>query len=190
MNKYFELLTKWTGIKIITIKKCKYCLDDFALFDLEKKLLDNHGFKDTMQCSTCTFRMLNSYLNDRHLYIREDSESGKNIISILSSDYKWKVIEAKNYNKLLFDDLWLKFWRDISDNIFLDFKNLYENFPKPSRLIYPWLENAEYSSHVWWAKNLYLSYCVFTDCEDIFYSKKIVWWVKNTYNSYNITTSR
>lgn len=186
MDKYFELLTKWTDIKIHSIKKCIYCGDDFAFFDLEKKLLDKHWFSETVQCSTCMFKMLNSYLNDRHLYFRKDSESGENIISILSDNYKWNVLEAKKYTKSLFDDLWLKYWKNIWTDIISDFKKLYNDFPKPSRLIYPSLENADYSSHVWWAKNLYLSFCVFVDCEDIFYSLRTVWWTKNAFNSYNI----
>jgi len=189
MNKYFKKLVKWTNIKILDIKKCIYCGSEFPIFDIEKKMLEKHWFKDTKQCSTCTFRMLDSYLNDKHLYIRKDSETEKSIISILSDDYKWKVIDAKNYKKYIIDDLWLDFWKNIGKDIFKDFGNLYNDFPKPSRLIYPWLENADYSSHVWWAKNLYLSYCVFVDCEDIYYSSKILSSCKIIFNSYNIFSS-
>ena len=118
MNKYFQKLIKWTDIKILEIKKCKYCGSDFPIYDIEKKLLDKHWFKETEQCSTCTFKMLNSYFNDKHLYSRKDSESWENIISVLSSDYRWKVLEAKKYKKILIDDYALDFSQNIWKNMF------------------------------------------------------------------------
>lgn len=189
MNKYFELLVKWTDISIVSVKKCKYCNNDFWLLDIEKKLYDKEGFKYPEQCSECTFKLLFSSLNDRHLYIREDTEKKNKLISILSENYEWDVFEVNRYKDYLTDDYALMFWQEISDDIFWNFSLLYEKFPKPSRLTFPELENGEYSSHSGWAKNVYLSYCIFTDCEDIYYSFRVLWWCKDVFNSDNIVTS-
>jgi len=189
MNKILKKIESESWMKINKIKKCKYCNSEFAIYDIEKKMLDKHLFKDTEQCPSCTFKIHNSSINDRHLYSRIDSETREDLVSILSPNYTWKIIEAKRYKKMLINDYALNHTQDISQDIFTQFTKMYDDFPKPSRLIYPSLENAEYASHCWWAKNLYLSYCVFTDCEDIYYSFKVTGWSKDVFNSYNISSS-
>ena len=126
MNKYFNLLTSWTDIIIEEIKTCKYCWKQFPITSIEKQILDKHSFKYPENCPLCTFRILYSYINDKRLYKRKDSENNKDIISILSDYYDWKVIEADRYKKYLFDDLWLKFWKEISEDISSEFKKLYK----------------------------------------------------------------
>ena len=68
MNKLFELLTKWTDIKIIKTNFCKYCSLEFPITDLEIKILNKQWFKYPEHCSKCNFMLLNSFLNDKHLY--------------------------------------------------------------------------------------------------------------------------
>ncbi len=189
MNQYFKLLTKNTDIKIEEIKTCKYCWDEFAFTSLEKQLLDKHKFKYPENCSTCTFRMHYSYINDKHLYHRKDTEDWKNLISIFSEDYKWEVLEANKYKKYLLDDFWLKHSKEISKNIFSELKDLYKNFPRASRLLFTNIENVDYASHLWYAKNVYLSYCVFLS-EDIYYSFQVVWGCKDLFSSYWISNSQ
>ena len=188
MNKILDLLTKWIDIEIVNISSCKYCLEEFPLYSLEKEQYDKNGFKYSDICPTCRFKMLYSFFNDKHLYNRKDLKTGKNIISILSDSYKWEVIDANIYRDLLVDDFGLKYSKNIWDNTFNDFINLYEEFPKFSRLVFYWVENWDYSSHVGTSKNIYLSYCVFADCEDVYYSLRITWWSKNVYDSYNIVS--
>lgn len=189
MMDIIDLLVKWSDIKIIETSICKYCNVKFPITDLEINLLDKHWFKYPEHCSLCNFKLLNSLLNDKHLYHRKDTRNSNNIISIHSDGYLWDVYEVKDYKKLILDDIALDYWVDISDDIYWDFLKLYNIFPRPSRLIYPSLENWEYSSHAWWAKNIYLSYAVFIDCEDIYYSFRVVWLCKNIFNSFTIWTS-
>ena len=85
MHKYFGLITEDTDVEIVSTSECKHCVDEFALYDLEKEVLDKEGFKYPDICPLCRFRMLDSYINDRHLYHREDSISGDKIISIYSA---------------------------------------------------------------------------------------------------------
>ena len=110
-----------------------------------------------------------AFLNDKHLYHRQDSQSWKKIISIFSEHYQWKVFDAPSYKQFILDDGGFSYGKEITENIFTDFSDLFSDFPKASRFIYPELENADYASHAWWAKNLYLSYCVFTECENIYF---------------------
>lgn len=188
MNNFLSLLVKWTDIEIVNTSICKYCLADFPLYSLEKEQYDKSGFKYPNSCPTCRFRLLYSFFNDKHLYNRKDKKTWKNIISILSDEYSWEVIEANSYRNLLVDDLWFNYWKEIWSDIFKDFLNLYNDFPKTSRLVFQWVENWDYSSHVGTSKNLYLSYCVFSECEDIYYSLKITD-SKNVFDSYAIASS-
>lgn len=187
MDKKHSLLTKWTDINVVSMHECVYCSEQYPLYDLEKQQYDKQWFIYSDHCALCNFKLLNTYLNDKHLYSRKDSQTGKNIISLYSEAYKWKVIDAHAYKKLISDDIWLKFGKETSDNMFWDFISLMELFPKPSRLIYPQMENAEYASHAGRGKNFYLSYCVFTECEDIYYSQTILDYSKNVISSYSVS---
>jgi len=189
MKEYFKLITQSTDISIVSLHNCKYCDEEFALYDLEKEILDKHQFKYPDICPTCRFRILYSYINDKHLYHRADTSTGKNIISILNPDFPWKVIDAKVYKNLMIDDEALIYARGLSDDIFWDFKKLFRDFPQSSRMTYPSLENSLYASHVWWAKNLYLSFCVFEKCEDIYYSYRILGNCKTIFNSLDVSES-
>lgn len=189
MKPELNKIVENTDIYIVSTKKCIYCLEEFPLYNIEKEQCDSQNFIYAPQCSECTFKMLYSYINDRHLYHRKDSKTWKNIISLLSEGYEGEVIDAHEYKNHLTDDYGLQYGRIISGDYLKNFKKLYQEFPKPSRLVFPDLENADYASHCWWSKNLYLSYCVFMDCEDIYYSHRIVWWSKKVFNSYEVTTS-
>lgn len=72
---------------------------------------------------------------------------------------------------------------------FDDFLELCQEFPKFSRLVFFGVENGNYSSHCGTSKNLYLSYCVFADCEDVYYSLRVTGGSKNVFDSYNIVSS-
>jgi hypothetical protein len=189
MNDNLDLLIKWTNIKIVSKKKCNLCWDNFIFTDLEKKILDKEWFKETEHCPLCNFKFLYSYINDRNLYKRIDSKTWKEIISIYSSDYKGQVYNTEDYKKFILDDGWLKFWKEIWKDIFEDFIWIYNNFPKQSRLVYPSVENSDYTSHIWRIKNAYMSYCVFSDCENIFFSYRVILACTNVYSSVNIVKS-
>lgn len=188
MDKFFDLMIDGTDISIVNMSECKYCSSKYPLYSIEKEQYDKYAFKYTDICPTCNFKSLYSYINDKHLYNRKDSKTGKNLISILSEDYNWEVIDANNYRIQLVDDLWFKYSKEIWPDIFDDFLKLYNDFPKPSRLVFQWVENGDFSSHVGTSKNLYLSYCVFSECEDIYYSLKITD-SKNVFDSYHIASS-
>ncbi|MDP2090627.1 MAG: hypothetical protein Q8K30_03425 [Candidatus Gracilibacteria bacterium] len=188
MDKFFELMTNGTDISVLNMSECKYCSSKYPLYSIEKEQYDKYGFKYTDICPTCNFKSLYSYINDKHLYNRKYSKTGNNIISILSEDFSGEVIEANNYRNSLVDDLGFKYSKEIGPDIFADFFKLYNDFPKPSRLVFHGIENGDYSSHVGTSKNLYLSYCIFAECEDIYYSLNINK-SKNVFDSYYILDS-
>lgn len=186
---YFDLLTEWTDISIVSTHTCIYCDDEFAFTDLEKEMYDKHEFCYPDRCPTCNFRLLGGFINDRHLYNISDKSSWKTLISIFPHDYNGRVIDAIDYRKQLSDDVWISKSREVSRDIFSDFQKLYSDMPLPSRLIYPGLENCDYASHLAYAKNVYLSYCVFEWGEDIYYTFQAVGGCKNIFSSYGIAQS-
>lgn len=181
-----QLLTKWTDINIAYTSICKYCWEDFPLYDLELKNLKKHWFKNTEECGLCIFKMHGNYFNDKNLYHRKDDFSGNPIISLYHQSLPWKVMDVKDYKKKVIDDFGFDYWLEISDDIIGDYKKLHSSFPRPSRLVYPSVENSDYSSHIGWWKNMYLTYCAFIDVEDIYYSLRVIWKCQDVYNSYNI----
>lgn len=82
-----DLLVAGTDIRIISTHVCKYCSEEYPLYSLEKEQYDKNGFRYPDSCPTCRFRLLYSFFNDKHLYNRQDTKTGKSIVSILSDDY-------------------------------------------------------------------------------------------------------
>lgn len=189
MPSKFDLLTAGTDIKIEKISQCIYCGDDFALYDIEKKLLDTHGFNNTPQCSTCSFRMLSLQINDRHLYKKQDIQ-GNTDISIYSPESHLKTLSHDDYEQQVSDDIGLQYGVNISENVFTQFQNICQKFPRKERLTYTGLENCDYSSHIAYTKNAYLSFCVFTGCENIFFSFNVVGGCHNIFSSYSVSQSQ
>ena len=188
MNRKIYLLTQWTDITVVNINICKYCSEDFPLYDLEKQILDTQGFSYPDFCPTCRFRMLYSYINDKHLYHRKDDFSWSQIVSSITPEFEGVVYKAEDYKKMILDDFWLDYGMDIGGDIFEDFKTLRRDFPRSSKLIYPKLENVEYASHLWWAKNVYMSFCVFYS-ENVYFSLNILFECRNVFSSYDVTKS-
>ena len=186
MNKKLDLLTRDTKIQVVSTHTCTYCADEYALYDLEKEVLDQQWFLYPDFCPTCRFRLLYSFLNDRHLYRRKDDETGEHMISIMSEYASWTVIEAKRHKQLMADDFGLEYGRDVTHDIFAEFFTLFADVPKPSRMIYPWLENAEYCSHSWRSTNIYLSFCIFQDCEHVYHSFRVLGKCKNIFSCVDI----
>ncbi len=82
---------------------------------------------------------------------------------------------------------------DFSKTFFENFKDLIENTPVLSRMVYEWLENCEYSESVTYSKNVYLSFIVINNCENILYTfysqdncKDVINWVMVWDNSEQI----
>lgn len=188
-KEIYEKISKETWEKIIEFKNCEYCLQDYPLYESEKKAYDKEEFIYSKICPDCTFRVCNYFLNDKYLYKRKCDKTKKDMVSIYAPGSQLKIFESDIYKKMMSEDYWLTYSKDINDDITLDFKNLFLEFPKQSRDIHSWLENALYSSHTWWAKNVYLSYWVFVDCEDIYYSFSVWRWCKNVFNSYKVSWS-
>ncbi|USN59150.1 MAG: hypothetical protein H6767_03560 [Candidatus Peribacteria bacterium] len=189
-SSYFNLLVKGTGIEVVSTHTCKYCGDEYALYDVEQKLYDEQGMRYSEVCSVCIFRMLYSYINDRHLYHRLDFRTGKKIVSVISEAYtESEVLDAVEYNQLATDDMGLEYGQQLGEDSFGQFKKLYRSFPKYARMIYDCPENSLYSSHVGWSKNLYLSFCVFEECENIYYSFRILGNAKRIFSSIDVSES-
>lgn len=186
MNKKIQLLSSQSNITVVTTSNCKYCKEEYPLYDIEKEALDKQWFSYPDFCPSCRFKLLYTFLNDRHLYRRKDSVTNEPLISTMSEFSEGPIIEAKRYKQLMADDFGIEYGREITEDIFKEFRGLYSTIPKASRMIYPWLENAEYASHVWRSSHVYMSFCVFVGCEHIYNSFRVLGECKYVFSSINV----
>jgi len=108
-NTYFDLLIQGTDINIVSTHSCVYCGDEFAFTDMEQEMYDKHEFCYPNRCPSCNAKILLSFLNDKHLYRISDNFTKKEIISLYSSEYTGKVIDAVDYRDRVLDDFGMEF---------------------------------------------------------------------------------
>lgn len=83
------------------------------------------------------------------------------------------------------DDLinkWITY--DFKINFFSCFKNLFLSIDLESTAIFSWCENAKFADQVAWSKNIYLSFWVIKDCENILYNYTVKNNCRNILNSF------
>lgn len=136
-------------------KICQFCQQPFALAE------DDFAFFEKLQvppptfCPQCRLQRFLSFRNARNLYKRTDSKTGKEIISLYSSDKNYKVYEQKAWN----GDDWdpMEYSRDIDWNRpFLEqVKELTHEVPFPA--LNNWdAVNSDYCNFTKGNKNCYL----------------------------------
>ena len=91
------------------------------------------------------------------------------------------VISSKEFNECIFD-IWINKDYDFSNDFFTNFQTLLKTIDLPS-LRNIWSENGDFSDTSVFSKNIYLSFTVITNCENILYSYNIKDWSKNIFNS-------
>lgn len=129
-------------------------------------------------CPECRQQRRLANVNDRHLYRRASSKSGKEIIASVSPDKPYLVYEPKEW----WSDTWdgLSYGRafDFDRPIFDQLEELLRVVPVPSLMV-DGNENSEYVQYSGWDKNCYLCYCCdfSEDClhvHSVYYSKNTV----------------
>ncbi|NUJ97742.1 hypothetical protein HGA92_03055, partial [Candidatus Gracilibacteria bacterium] len=124
-------------------------------------------------CPQCREQRRTSFRNERKLYKRKCDFSGKDIISIYSPDKPYKVYDQNIW--------WSDTWGDgldyacdfdFSTSFFEQFDKLMKKSPLYS-LLNSNTENSNFSNYIHSAKNCYMSYVVYYDPENIYYSNQI-----------------
>lgn len=165
------------GENIIETKKCKLSGKEFFVTDYDRELLEKisptyNGKKlilpNPTLCPDERQKRRLSFRNERKLYHRKCDKTGKQIISIYSSDKPYIVYDQKVW----WGDDWSGFDYgrnfDFSRTFFEQFNELLISTPKVS-ILNTRCENSEYTNHTIQSKNCYL--CVgTTKSEDCYYS--------------------
>lgn len=169
-KSFYELLEQEYWEKVLEIKKCKICGDEFVIFEKDKKLLDKISPKiwwekiDLLlpdECPKCRQIQRLIFRNENNLYKVKSSVSWKPLISVFSPDLWLNIYSFDEfYNSNEFSKE-IEIWSDLNENL----KNLLHKLPQLHLQNWPIMENSEYNNLSWRLKNCYLCY----DC----------WWIEN-----------
>jgi hypothetical protein len=96
------------------------------------------------------------------------------------------IFEVDTYNKNYGDGVdGIEY--DFSKKFFENFSKVFINIPKMATIKYGNNENCDYTDTTFWAKDSYLSICIWVEAENILYSALVYTNVKNVLNSVHIT---
>ncbi len=157
---------------------CRHCLGDFEITDADRSFYAQIGptiggvhyaVTTPTLCPDCRFRRRLSFRNERSLYRRTSSLSGKSLISIFAPDSPFTVYDRDEW----WSDLWdpTSYGRNFDFNLTLadQMRELSHSVPHPNL----YNTNAENSSFTNYALNIKNCYLVFgmSDCEDCLYGR-------------------
>lgn len=173
-REVYEFISQQTSDPIIEWRTCDVSGTEFPIFQSDKDFLDKispsfAGQKFVIPlptiCPEERERRRLLFRNERKLYRRKCSASGKDIISNYSSDKSYKIYDKEyrwsdNRDPLHFGRDWL--WESsFSDT----FRLLYDAVPRPSSILVSSL-GSDYNNHAGYLKNCYM-------CCD-------VWWIEDS----------
>ncbi|MBI4994186.1 hypothetical protein HZC21_00890 [Candidatus Peregrinibacteria bacterium] len=149
------------------MKSCKECNNNFSVTDQDRLFYAKMNVPEPTLCSFCRQQRRLAFRNERTLYKRKCSGTGKDIISIYPPDTPWKVYDHSYFGS----DKWnaLDYGRefDFSKPFFEQFHELL--LVTPRMLNYSvGNENAEYGNLSSWNKNCYMLF-ESDDNRDCFY---------------------
>ncbi len=108
----------------------------------------------------CSLRTLNFYKNKAFISTYPPLEHSKQLVS-------HKIFETKR------NDTDSSSWYNSEVSFFDNFRLLFKNTNLPPTILFWTCENADFSDQTVSAKNVYLSYVVIRDCENILYSLSV-----------------
>ncbi len=163
---------------------CKQSFDvtdaDLAFYDKISPVFGGkkYAIPPPTRCPECRQQRRLAYINDRHLYRRTSSKSGKDIISSVSPDKPYVVYDPKEW--------WADDWDALSygaafrfDIPFFEQLELLRTAVPIISLMVDGNENSEYVQYSGWDKNCYLCYCCdySEDClyvHSVYHSKNVI----------------
>ena len=185
-----------TQEKIVEIKHCKLCSVDFEITDRDLEFYDKispifnskkFNIPTPTFCPDCRMKRRFAFRNERKLYKRKCDITGKDIISMYAPWTKYKIFDTDYW----WSDNWnpLDYWQDINFDIdfFTQINDLLHKVPLAS-ILNTNTQNAQFNNFIYEAKNCYMSFVVYYDSENIFYSS----WIfgsKNIFDCFIIRSS-
>lgn len=135
--------------------ECNSCSKPFELNSIQRTFLDRQILPYPVQCSDCRLQKRLMFRNERALFRRSCSYSGKNILSIYPQETKFPVYD----HQIWWGDEWsgLDYGRpfDFSRTFFDQFAELFNAVPRRN-LIFFNNENSDYTNMCSYLKDCYL----------------------------------
>lgn len=149
------------------MKECKNCQSSFNIREEDKVFYQKFDVPVPAICPDCRLQQRLAFRNERTLYQRTSSLSGKKMISIYHQDCKYPVYTTEEWWSDQWDGLDHGQDFDFSRPFFDQFQELLLKIPRISLFnVNP--SNSDYCQQAYNNKNCYLC-MVITDCEDSMY---------------------
>jgi len=173
--------------------KCNACNHNFEITNIDLEFYDKispvfankkYSIPSPTICPDCRQQRRLAWRNERNLYHRKCDLTGKQIISIYSSDKPYKVYAHNDW----WGDNWspLDYGKDfdLSKSFLKQFEELAEVVPKPPMIIWG-CENSEFTNHSCYNKNCYL--CINIGfCEDCYYCSNFSIYDRNCIDCFEV----
>ncbi len=144
----------------------RWCLESFEITDADRDLLDRLApviggrkisIPEPTLCPPCRSQRRLTGRNERNLYRRTDSITGKDIISIHSPEKRYPVTEPEIWYSDRFDSMEYGMPFDPQRSFFDQFAELQQRVPRMSLGVIK-NENCPYVNQVWNCKDCYMSF--------------------------------
>ncbi len=170
-KKVYEKISEQLWEEIVEWRRCKWCWEEFAVYEMVKKLEERFENPVNDKCPSCSMRHLMLWRNHRKLYRNKDI-NWKPVISMIAPESGYKIIKSED---IVNYDVYQKNSYNIND--YNDFEKEFNKLLKEIPFLAMYnenTENSEYANFVSKVKNAYLSAVVYIDCENIFYSEFVM----------------
>lgn len=136
-------------------KTCQNCKSQFAIESEDFSFYEKMNVPPPTFCPDCRLQRRLTFRNERNLYRRKSSKSGKEIISIYSSDKNYVTYELSEWNADDWDPIEYGTDYDFSRSFFEQFNELMHRVPHKALINWDAV-NSEYCNFTYGNKNCYL----------------------------------
>jgi len=169
-------------------KICQNCKRDFTIEPDDFSFYEKIKVPPPTFCPECRFIRRLCWRNERSLYKRVCNLCNREIISMYPADAIFPVYCPNCYRSDAWDPFEYRQVLDFSISFFKQFQKLFNQVPRESVWQMGNVINVEYANFVHNVKNVYLSYSVISNSEDVVFSNNIDN-SKQIVDSYNIVDS-
>ncbi len=174
-------------------KTCQNCKDQFVIRPDDSAFYQKIGVPAPPFCPNCRLQRRLAFRNERNLYKRKSSKSGKEMISLYSPDKDYVTYELGEWNADDWDPLEYGTDYDFSRSFFEQFNELMYHVPHKTLINWDAV-NSEYCNFTYGNKNCYLVFggdfnedCLYSTFN--FYSKNSsdLYWADKAELCYELT---
>ena len=159
-KKIYEYIWNNSWFKIKEWRKCKLTWEEYPIsekeFEIKNRVFWDLPYVETNYSpkSRNMFRMMRR--NERYLYKRKCDITWKDIISVYSDDYKWKIYNFRDYNSDKRNPLDYSLEVDFSNDLMSQIQDFLFSVPKRSLHIDSSMENSDYCNYWLNSKDCYM----------------------------------